>query len=57
MCMLSKSCLVRLEKMWYVWPKQCLRSNFECEIFSVYLQLGGMAKYHDSKHTVARGVS
>ena len=28
MCMLLKSCLVRLEKMWYVWPKQCLRSNF-----------------------------
>ena len=25
--------------------------------FSQYLQLGGMAKYHDSKHTVARGVS
>ena len=36
----------------------CLASEaiFECEIFSV-LQLGGVAKYHDSKYTVARGVS
>ena len=27
-------------------------ATFECEIFSV-LQLGGVAKYHDSKYKVA----
>ena len=53
MCMLLKSCLVRLEKMWCVWPQK----QFLSVKFSQYLQLGGVAKYHDSKHTVARRVS